>query len=92
MQLPWRYLVTSTPCKQRCDGYEPVDGFLFNGSLHGFQSYPLAMAPPIIEQLLAAVPMEELYIETTLQLSFRNSQRDYTGPCENILIDSELSE
>ncbi len=32
----------------------------FTGGLHGFQSYPLAVAPPIIEQVLAAMPAEEL--------------------------------
>ena len=31
----------------------------FSGGVHGFQSYPLAIAPPIIRQLLAAMPAEE---------------------------------
>ena len=31
----------------------------FNGGVHGFQSYPLSIAPPIIGDLLAAMPMAE---------------------------------
>ncbi len=31
----------------------------FAGGLHGLQSYPLAVAPPIIEQMLAAMPAAE---------------------------------
>ena len=30
----------------------------FNGGIHGFQSYPLAVAPPIIDRLIASPPAE----------------------------------
>lgn len=37
---------------------EPRGEPSFNGGIHGFQSYPLAVAPPIIDRLIANLPME----------------------------------
>ncbi len=37
---------------------EPRGEQSFNGGIHGFQSYPLAIAPRIIDNLLANMPME----------------------------------
>jgi len=37
---------------------EPRGEPSFNGGIHGFQSYPLAVAPPIIDRLIANLPLE----------------------------------
>jgi hypothetical protein len=37
---------------------EPRGEQSFNGGIHGFQSYPLAIAPRIIDNLLVNLPME----------------------------------
>ncbi len=37
---------------------EPRGEPSFSGGIHGFQSYPLAVAPPIIDCLIANLPME----------------------------------
>jgi len=37
---------------------EPRGEQRFNGGIHGFQSYPLAIAPRIIDNLLANMPIE----------------------------------
>lgn len=37
---------------------EPRGEPSFNGGIHGFQSYPLAVAPPIIDQMIANLTME----------------------------------
>jgi len=37
---------------------EPRGEQSFNGGIHGFQSYPLAVAPRIIDRLIAAMPVE----------------------------------
>ncbi len=37
---------------------EPRGEQSFNGGIHGFQSYPLAIAPRIIDKILASMPME----------------------------------
>ena len=37
---------------------EPRGEPSFSGGIHGFQSYPLAVAPPIIDRMIANLPME----------------------------------
>ncbi len=54
----------------------------FRGGVHGFQSYPLAIAPPIIERMLAA----------TQHRSFRKSRSEYPGPRDRKAVHSELNE
>ncbi len=37
---------------------EPRGEPSFSGDVYGFQSYPLAVAPPITDRLIAKMPME----------------------------------